>query len=180
LGQRYDGAADDRWDELYASRDPLIRSHFMRGLAASTAPDKSARLAAAYSFEPNPETRRVIIEALGRQGQERATQAWRHTLGLAASLDPDAGVRIAASRALLGTPLVRSPALPPEIAWISLAAAEGASMPRDVTALVVSSEALAAPLAFDDDGFALVPGVQPGRAELQLAAPLGSYSPGGP
>jgi HEAT repeat protein len=180
LGQRYDGAADSRWDELYSSRDPLIRSHFMRGLAASTAPDASARLAAAYSFEPNPETRRVIVEALGMALQERATQAWHRTLGLAASLDPDAGVRIAAGRALMGTPLVRSPAVPPEIAWLSLAAAEGASMPHDVTAMVVSKEALATPLAFDDDGFALVAGVQPGRAELQLAAPLAPYSPTGP
>jgi hypothetical protein len=36
------------------------------------------------------------------------------------------------------------------------------------------------PIAFDDDGFALVPGAPAGEAHLRLAASLPAYSAGGP
>jgi hypothetical protein len=72
------------------------------------------------------------------------------------------------------------PAVVPEVAWIVLAPAEGASLPATITGLLVGSDGVGTPLAFDDDGFALVPGAPTGEAHLRLAASLPAYSAGGP
>ncbi len=179
LGQRDDGTSNDGLDALYASRDPWIRAAALRGLGTSEAADATARLASAYRWEPDSEVRRAIIEALAGRMRDRVSEIWRHTLDLAVRLDPDAGTRGAARRALSSKDLAR-PAVVPEVAWMVLAPAEGATLPSAVTGLLVGSDGLGTPFAFDDDGFALVPGLRAGEAQLRLAARLPAYSPGVP
>lgn len=179
LGQRDDGTSGDESEGLYASRDPFVRAAALRGLGASSAPDSTARLVSAYRWEPDGSVRRAIIEALATRAQDRASELRHRTLDLALRLDPDAGTRGAAQRALSDRDLAR-PAAVPEVAWIVLAPADGAALPSDVTGLLVDNAGLGFPLAFDDDGFALVPGVHAGEAQVRLAAQLPAYSPGGP
>jgi HEAT repeat protein len=179
LGQRDDDTSDGGLDALYGSRDPWIRSAALRGLGASDAADATERLASAYRWEPDGEVRRAIIEALAGRTRDPASETRRNTLDLAFRLDPDAGARGAAQRALAGKDLAH-PAVVPEVAWIVLAPAEGASLPATITGLLVGSDGVGTPLAFDDDGFALVPGAPAGEAHLRLAASLPAYSAGGP
>jgi hypothetical protein len=179
LGQRDDGTAQEWLEALYAFGDPIIRAHALRGLGASSAPDATARLAAAYRWEADGGVRRAIIEALAARPHETASAIGWQTLDLAAGLDPDARARSAARRALAGNDEARPPAVP-EVAWMVLAPVEGASLPSNVAGLLVPEDGLARPFAFDDDGFALLPGVSAGEAELRLAARLPPYSPGVP
>jgi hypothetical protein len=179
LGQRDNGTSDDALEALYASRDPWTRAAALRGLGTSTAADATARLASAYRWEPDSEVRRAIIEALAGRMRDRVSEIWRRTLDLAVRLDPDAGTRGAARRALSGKDVAR-PAIVPEVAWMVLAPAEGPPLPTAVTGLLVGSDGLGTPFAFDDDGFALLPGVRAGEAQLRLAARLPAYSLGGP
>jgi hypothetical protein len=179
LGQRDDGAARGALDTICASRDPLIRAHALRGLGASDAADATARLASAYQWEPSADVRRAILHALAARTRDRGAGVRRRTLDLAARLEPDAGARDAARRALGGLDRAGPPVVP-EVAWLVLAPAESATLPKDVTALLISSDGIGRPLAFDDDGFALLPGVRAGEGELRLAARLPPYSSGGP
>jgi HEAT repeat protein len=179
LGQRDDEAARAALDTICASRDPLIRAHALRGLGASDALDATARLASAYRWEPSPDVRRAILDALAARTPDPGAGVRRRTLNLAARLEPDTGARDAARRALAGRDRAGPPVVP-EVAWLALAPAEGATLPNDVTALLISSDGIGRPLAFDDDGFALLPGVRAGEAELRLAARLPPYSSGGP
>ncbi len=151
----------------------------MRGLGASAAPNAAARLAAAYLWEEHADVRRTIVEALAGRVADRTQGICRYTLDLAAHLDPDPEARGAARRALGGMDPARLPMVR-EVAWVTLAPVEGAVVPGDVTALVLSSDGIGIPIAFDDDGFALIPGVTPGEAHLRLAARLAPYSPESP
>jgi HEAT repeat protein len=179
LAQRSNDAQSGILDALLASSDPFVRGHALRGLGASTAPNAAARLAAAYLWEEHAEVRRAIVEALAGRVADRTQGVCRYTLDLAARLDPDPEARGAARRALGGMDPARLPTVR-EVAWVALAPVEGAVLPGDVTALVVSSDGMGIPIAFDDDGFALIPGVTPGEAHLRLAARLAPYSPGIP
>jgi hypothetical protein len=49
-----------------------------------------------------------------------------------------------------------------------------------VTARVLTSDGLALPVVFDDDGFAVVPGLPPGPTRLVLAPRLASYQASSP
>jgi len=178
LAQRDDGSGNER-EKLYASRDPVVRADALRGLGASVAPDATSRLASAYRWEANDDVRRAIVEALAARTRDRAFGMARRTLDLAARLDPDAGARGAARRALAGSDPARAPVVP-EVAWIVLAPAEGGALPADSTGMLVGSDGLGRPIAFDDDGFALLPGIRSGDGLLRLAARLPPYSSGGP
>jgi hypothetical protein len=113
--------------------------------------------------------RRAIIAALSfRSGEDAFSPARRDTLELAARLDPDRLARWAASRALSGATAVWKPIVR-EVVWLHLTPAQGAVLPRDMTAALVQSDGAALPIAFDEDGYALVPGVPPGDARLRLA-----------
>jgi hypothetical protein len=62
-----------------------------------------------------------------------------------------------------------------EVVWLRLLPAAGATPPKDVTAVLVQTDGIALPIAFDDDGYALVPGGRPGAAQLRLAVRLPTY-----
>jgi HEAT repeat protein len=175
VSRRVEEAPSPVVDNLLASRDPVLRAHAARGLGESGAPNAVGRLARAYLWEADADVRRAIVRALGTAAAFTSGEG-RETLALAASLDPDAITRIAARRALSGAP--DSTPLPVrEVAWIKLSPAESAALPRNETALLIRSDGLAIPIAFDDDGYALVFGLPPGDLRLRLAPRLPTYSP---
>ncbi len=79
-----------------------------------------------------------------------------------------------ARRALDGLPMPAGPSHD-DIAWLQLAAAPGARLPAAETATLVESDGTARPVAFDDDGYAIVPGVAPGEATVRLAPRVQAY-----
>jgi HEAT repeat protein len=181
LARRSDETLAPQVDALMGSRDPLLRAEAARGLGLSRADDAAGRLTRAYPWEADPRVRRAIVGALALRAARGAagTQAAREgVLDLAARLDPDPVARWTAQ-----TAIARSPASPHaanadvrEIAWIRLIAAEGAAPALDRTALVADAAGRAVPIVFDDEGFALVPGISPGEARLRLAPDSPSYS----
>ena len=182
LARRADEELAVKVDALLGSRDPVMRAHVARGLAASKAPDATGRLARAYTWEPVAEVRRALVEALAtRGGNERTAPSLRGALELAARLDPDRVTRAMALRAVDGLDGLdghaearrRTPAR--EVAWLRLVAAEGAVLPRELAGTLVDPAGLALPIVFDEDGYALVPGLPPGDTRLRLAPRLPAY-----
>jgi HEAT repeat protein len=186
LAQRAEEEPADEVDALLRSHDSVLRAHSVRGLGASLAHDVVGRLARAYATEGDVNVRRAIIGSLStRTGEDAFAPLRRSTLELAARLDPDRVARWTAARALeagspsrLGAQPVRASL--PDVAWVRIVAAQGADLPRDMTAAVVANDGLALPIAFDEDGYALLPGVPAGEARLRLAprpAPYEAPSP---
>ncbi len=170
LARRASPAETDEVDLLLASRDPIIRAHAAAGLAGSEDPTRGGRLAAAYTYEPDPLVRSAIIDALAAVPRDAPSVA--DTVALAARLDPDPAIRWSAAH----LPAVRSPALKRDdgdIAWIHLVEPTGAPPPEGETGALLRADGLAIPIVFDADGDALVPGVPPGSARLLLAPRLG-------
>ncbi len=180
LGRRSDEPLDAQVEALLGSRNPVLRAQVARGLGAGRATDAVGRLSRAYAWEADATVRRAIVEALAvrvANGAPGAQAAREGVLELAARLDPDRMTRSAASRAI-GP--VRAAGLRtlagydrgkdiPEVAWIRLVPAEGAAPALDRTASLADSDGEALPIVFDDEGYALVPGVSPGEARLRLA-----------
>jgi HEAT repeats len=174
LARRADSGAANAAAFL-ASPDPLLRAHAAAGLGASASRDATGRLAHAYVGEVIVAVRRAIVTALVERGaQDALAPSHVETLEWAANLDPDGTVRIAAKQGLERT---RAPSAGSvhEVAWIHLIAAEGATLPTPVTGALVGSDGLARPIAFDEEGYALVAGVPPGPALLRLAPGIQSY-----
>jgi HEAT repeat protein len=191
LGRRSDEALDGPIDALLGSRDPVLRAQVARGLGAGDAADAVGRLSQAYAWEADATVRRAIVEALaGRiaRGAPGAQAAREGVLDLAARLDPDRVTRWAASGAIGALPAGTPPTAAAygrgtdirEVAWIRLVAAESAAPSLDRTALLTESGGGALPIAFDDEGYALVPGVSPGEARLRLAPDSPSYTAASP
>jgi hypothetical protein len=170
LAQRTEDAPDPKVLALLRARDPLLRAHAARGLGASRAPSTAGYLAEAWAYEPNLAVRRALVLALAARTGDTASPSRARTLTLAARLDPDARVRWSAARALEGRPAELRRAPSPEVAWLRVADAAGAA-PGGVpfTGALVLADGVAVPIAFDDDGYALVLGVPPGEARLVLA-----------
>ena len=183
LASRASGEPRSRVEALLSSADPLLRAHAARGLGASGARDAAGRLARAYAYEADVQARRAIVAALGgvharavgaaaispAPAADRAVPSLAAgTLELAARLDPDRIVRWTAARALSGAPAAE-PDDHAEVAWVRLSPALGATMPRDLTAALVDSRGVARPIAFDDDGYAVLAGLPSGDAQLRLA-----------
>ena len=181
LARRDDETIASQVDALLGSRDAVLRAQAARGLGLSHADDAAGRLARAYAWEGDARVRRAIVSALvarAARGAPGADAAREGVLELAARLDPDAVARWTASTAIAGSaaPDRVDRAGVREVAWIRLAPAE-ASMPAlDRTALLADEAEIAVPIVFDDEGYALVPGVSPGEARLRLAPSSPSYS----
>jgi hypothetical protein len=174
LARRADSGAANAASFL-ASSDPLLRAHAAAGLGASAAKDATGLLAHAYVGEVVAAVRRAIVTALvERRAQDALAPSRTETLEWAADLDPDGTVRIVAKHGLERT---RAPSAGSvhEVAWIRLVAAEGATLPAPVTGALVGSDGLARPIAFDEEGYALIAGVPPGAALLRLAPGIQSY-----
>jgi hypothetical protein len=175
FAQRVDERHAEEVDAMLDSHDAILRAHVARGLGASAAHDTVGRLARAYATEGDVQVRRAIIAALAmRSGDDASASGRRKTLELAARLEPDRVARWTAWRALSGSTSA-SRFVDRDVVWLRLSPTQGATMPRDMTAALVQSDGLALPIAFDEDGYALVPGVPPGEARLRLAPRPASY-----
>jgi HEAT repeat protein len=183
LARRSDEALAPRVDALLTSHDPLLRAHAARGLGLAHAPDAAGRLSRAYEREGDAVVRRAIVDALATLVTADGQDTRGRALALAARLDPDPVARWTASTALaLGTGRSGAPrnGAVEEVAWIRLVPADGAALEHDPTALIAPNSGIALPIVFDDEGYALVPGVSPGEARLRLAPGLPSYTPPAP
>jgi hypothetical protein len=181
LARRPDPAHEGKVDALLRSRDPVMRAHVARGLGQGAAKNAVGRLAEAYAYEPSAAVRRAVVLALAARAGDKDSPSRRITLETASRLDPDATVRWTALRALSGHAAELRPSPLPLVAWIRVATAEGAN-PTAATSgnaafsgALVRADGLAVPIAFDEDGYALVPGVPPAAASLVLAPRVPSY-----
>jgi HEAT repeat protein len=183
LARRSDEALAPRVDALLTSHDPLLRAHAARGLGLGHAPDAAGRLSRAYEREGDAVVRRAVVDALATLVTADGETTRDRALALAARLDPDPLARWTAATAL-ARGRARSDAprrgAVEEVAWIRLVPAEGAALEHDPTALIAPNSGIALPIVFDDEGYALVPGVSPGEARLRLAPGLPSYTPPAP
>jgi HEAT repeat protein len=165
LAARKGDALKDKIDGLLASSDPVMRAHVARGLGASEEKSATGRLADATRYEAEPLVRLAEIEALARRAPAPARN---EMLSVTARFDPEARIRDVAARALAG-------AAPPapwpvrEVAWLRVATTGGAAPAQPMLATYVTSEGLAIPIAFDADGYALVPGIPPGDGRVVLS-----------
>ena len=164
LAQRKDDAQKKKIDTLLTSRDPLLRLHTALGLASNEDPESVGRLAHAYRYESDVQVRRAVVRALALRREDAPIRT--ETLRLAATLDPDGLVRRYADRAQNGLPIDAVSATL-DVAWIRVIPAQGGAAPPLLGAYV-TDDGLALPIAFDADGFALVPSVPPGEGRLVL------------
>lgn len=175
LARRADEPIERKVGQLLASKDPVLRAHAARGLAFAPLADASGRLASAYAYETDVSVRRAIVAALAARTKDATAPARKSTLETAAQLDPDGPTRQIARGALNGTPAPFADPIATEVAWLRITLDGGAPPGSVYVGSVVRSDGVAVPMAFDDDGFALVPGLPPGEARLVLAPRLPSY-----
>lgn len=186
LAARGDSKRDEDVGAMLAAHDPVLRAHVALGLGAGTTHDAIGRLAQAYAREGDVRARRSIIAALAARPDAARAPAGHDALAVAARLDPDRVARWAATRALSGAPPARSSA-GRDIAWLRVVPAEGAALPPDMTGALLSASPIAGsegqgspvalPFAFDDDGYALVPGGVSETPRVRLAPRLPPYDP---
>ncbi len=182
LARRADEGTAQKIGQLLASRDPLVRAHAARGLGAAPLADATGRLADAYAYETDADVRRALVGALAARTRDANAPLRKQALDLAAQLDPDGPVRQAARRALDGVaaPFAASPRT--EVAWLRVTndhgGAPGGGEPY--VGALVRSDGLAVPVVFDEDGYAVIPGVPPGEARLVLAPRLPTSKPSAP
>lgn len=91
---------------------------------------------------------------------------------MAAELDPDSVVRQAARRALAGATAPFAPPAHREVAWLRVTLDGGGPPGEPYVGSLVRSDGLAVPIVFDEEGFAVVPGLPPGEARVVLAPRL--------
>jgi hypothetical protein len=175
LARRADEPIERKVGQLLASKDVVLRAHTARGLAFGALPDASGRLAKAYAYETDVAVRRSVVAALVARTNDATSPARRSTLEIAAQLDPDGPARQTARLGLSGAAAPLAPAVAQETAWLRVTLDSGAPPGDAYVGSVVRSDGVAVPMAFDDDGFAIVPGLPPGEVRLLLAPRLPSY-----
>jgi HEAT repeat protein len=173
LAERSTSGDDAQVSALLRSDSPLVRAHALRGLAGSQVPSSIGRLAEAYAYETDAMVRRAVIWALA--SREGDAPSRMETLKLASRLDPDASVRWMASRALAKAPPPQA-ATPRDVTWIRVVpSSPGSAPPKEMLGSLVRADGIALPIVFDEEGYALVPGVPPGAGRLVLAPRLPAY-----
>ena len=165
LAARKGDSLKDKIDSLAASTDPVMRAHVARGLGASEEPSATGRLAELARYEAEPLVRLAETTALARRSPAPSRN---EILSVTARFDPEARIRDVASRALASaTPPAPWPVR--EVAWLRVTTDAGAAPSSSMLASYVTAEGVAIPIAFDADGYALVPGIPPGDGRLVLA-----------
>jgi HEAT repeat protein len=175
LTRRADETNERKIGQLLASKDAVLRAHAARGLAFGALADASGRLASAYAYETDVTVRRALVAALVARTADATAPARRATLETAAQLDPDAPIRQAARLGLGAVAAPFGPAHTNDAAWLRVTLDGGAPPGEVFVGSVVRSDGVAVPMAFDEDGFAIVPGLPPGESRLMLAPRLPSY-----
>jgi hypothetical protein len=172
LARRADDTTSRKVGQMLSSKDPILRAHAARGLAVAPLVDATGRLADAYAYETDVEVRRAIVGALAARTQDMRSPQRRQTLEMASQLDPDGAVRQAGRQALAGVASPFADASLHEVAWLRVTLDGGASPNEAFVGSLVRSDGVAVPIAFDEEGYAVVPGVPPGDARLVLAPKL--------
>jgi hypothetical protein len=172
LMRRADETTTRRVDQLLGAKDAVLRAHAARGLAIANLPDATGRLADVFAYETDVEVRRSVIAALATRKGDAKAPARKETLEIAAELDPDGPVRQGARRALSGTATPFADPAVHEVAWLRITLEGGLPPGEAYVGSLVRADGLAVPIAFDDEGFALVPGLPPGESRLVLAPKL--------
>lgn len=162
---------------LLGSKDAVIRAHTARGLADAPLPDATGRLADAYEYETDVDVRRAIITALAQRTADATSPARKKTLEVAAQFDPDGPTQRAAKRALAGTTEPFGAPQSTEVGWYRLASPSGGAPNEPYAGAIVRSDGVALPIVFDDDGYAVVPGLPAGDARLVLTPRLPRNAP---
>ena len=175
LAQRVDDTLLKKVDALLGSPVASVRLHAALGIAKSSLPAAIGKLANAWEFEVEPEVRRALIAGIAQNGGA-STPIGRRALDLTARLDPDGDVRAAAARVLAGLKPAGAP-LVTEVAWLRAATAEGGAPPKGLVGTLIPKNGLAIPFAFDDEGFALIPGIPIGEATVVLGARVAGGAP---
>ena len=184
LARRADAGMGREVGQLLEARNPLIRAHAARGLAAASIPDATGRLADAYAVEAEVDVRRALVGALAARIEDAGAPQRRNVLASAATVDPDAVVRQLAVRSPHAIPALRNASNATDVAWLRLTLADGSapagSAEEPFAGSVVGSDGIAVPIVFDDEGFAVALGLPPGEARLVLAPRLPSDKARGP
>lgn len=175
LARRADESLETKVTALLADRDPVVRAHTARGLGAAPLEKASSLLAATYAYETDPNVRRAVVAALASRTTDKSSPSRQRTLETAAMLDPDGPTRLAAGRALAGVASPFGAASSADVAWLRLQSDNGGAPGSAFVGSLVDADGIAVPIAFDDDGFAILPGLPPGEARLVLAPRLPSY-----
>jgi hypothetical protein len=153
--------------------DAVMREQVARALSENPYGDAVGRLVGAYRFESDARVRRAIIGSLVRRlGPGHSAEAVR-VLATAAQLDPDARVRTLAASPAWGESRVESHGR--EVACLGAVPGDGGSLRADMTGTLVDAEGTVVSFAFDDDGYALVPGLATGDLIVRLAPAVGPY-----
>lgn len=175
LARRADESMERKLGQLLGSKDAVIRAHAARGVAQAALPDVTGRLANAYAYETDVAVRRALVSSLAARTKDATAPSRKSTLEIASLLDPDAVCRQAARRGLDANAARVGAPLATETAWLRITL-DGGAAPNDAyVGSVVRADGIAVPMAFDDDGYAIVPGLPPGDARLVLAPRLPTY-----
>lgn len=168
LARRTKEQASEKVKALATSPTALIATYTLRGLAESDARDASGWLASAYTYEPDAQRRSALVAALAARQRDARSPVRAETLRVAAGFDPSPEVRARARQALRGSSPAAGEAT--EVAWLRITGPDGRA-PADAghAGTLVTSAGEAVPIAFDPDGYALVPAVPPGDTHLLLA-----------
>lgn len=165
LAARKGDSLKDKIDTLAASNDPIMRAHVARGLGMSEEPSATGRLAELARYEAEPLVRLAQTTALASRSPAPSRN---EILSVTSRFDPEARIRDVATRALASaTPPAPWPVR--EVAWLRVTTDAGAAPTTPMLASYVTAEGVAIPIAFDADGYALVPGIPPGDGRLVLA-----------
>lgn len=170
LAARKGDSIKAKLEPFESSPDPIVRAHLARGLGASEEKSATGRLAEEMRYEAEPLVRLAQIQALARRAPAPSRD---EMLSVTARFDPESRIREVAARGLAGS----TPAAPwpvREVAWLRVATDAGAPPSELLLGTYVTAEGVAIPIAFDADGYALIPGVPPGDGRLILAPVVAS------
>ena len=175
LARRADEPIQRKVGQLLASKDAVLRAHAARGLGFAPLADASGRLATAFAYETDVTTRRAVIAALVARTNDASAPARKSTLEVASQLDPDGPTRQTARAGSGPAPTALGAPVAFETAWLRITLDGGGPPGEPYVGSLVRSDGVAVPIAFDEDGYAIVPGLPPGEARLVLAPRLPSY-----
>jgi hypothetical protein len=112
------------------------------------------------------------LGALAARDKDASAPARKNVLAIASELDPDGAVRQGARRAINGATAPYSASPISECAWLRLTLDNGGQPGEAFVGSIVRSDGVAVPIVFDEEGFAVVPGLPPGESRLVLAPRL--------
>jgi HEAT repeat protein len=179
LARRLDDRELRKLAFLHESPDDMTRLQVSLGLGEVSRAGAEGRLVDDYRFEANARVRHAIVRSLAvRAGRDRSPQVTT-LLEFAARLDPDAAVRAEAGPRVAS---VKAGAdnTGRDMACLRAVADDGSTLREGLTATLVDADGAAVSVAFDDDGYALVPGLATGDVLVRLAPAPGPYDADSP